>query len=63
MSHEQENVRDRLALDHGAVHVAASRFARDTVEMTVPGGACFRVSTNGAVVAAPFNHSIDWSAE
>lgn len=63
MTSEQRNVRERLALDHGAVHVAASRFARDTVEMTVPSGARFRVSTNGAVTAAPFNHSINWEAE
>jgi hypothetical protein len=59
----QENIVERLALDHGAVHVAASRYAGGTVEMTVPGGACFRVQTNGAVTAAPFNHSINWSAE
>jgi hypothetical protein len=60
MTRAQENHVAMLAREHG--QVAISPYADKSVEITVPGGACWRLSPAGTATKRPFNHSIDWNS-
>ena len=58
----QDNAIERLALDCGRVAVRDG-FADGHVDVTVPGGAVYRIAEHSDVtVPAGVNHSVDWGS-
>lgn len=59
MSNEREDRIERITAAAGRAHVVS--YSDGSVEVTIPGGACWLVSPAGHLTIRPFNHSVNWS--